>query len=59
MIGMSKIPVNGKQKIPINSFITLRRKKMAKCKKCHHDCHCNEDLHADEMSYENEIKYDG
>ena len=21
---------------------------MAKCKKCHHDCHCNGDLHADE-----------
>jgi hypothetical protein len=47
VIGMSKIPVSGKQKIPINSSITLR-KKMSKCKKCNHDCHCNGDLHADE-----------
>ena len=21
---------------------------MAKCKKCHHNCHCDGDLHADE-----------
>ncbi len=23
------------------------RKKMNKCKKCHHDCHCKSELHAD------------
>jgi hypothetical protein len=48
VIGMWKIQVNGKQKIQINSSITLRKKKMSKCSNCRHDCHCDGDLHADE-----------